>query len=59
MGSPHPDDPFEFDGDGDSFSIRYVDRSGRTRAALFANRPQEAAELRRRLAEEEALACAA
>jgi 3-phenylpropionate/trans-cinnamate dioxygenase ferredoxin reductase subunit len=59
VGSPHPDDPFEFDGDADSFSIGYLDPSGRTRAALFANRPQEAAELRRRLAEQEALACAA
>lgn len=61
VGTPEPDDPFELDGDGDSFSIRYLDRSGRTRAALLANRPSEAAELRRRLAEEEAraLACAA
>jgi 3-phenylpropionate/trans-cinnamate dioxygenase ferredoxin reductase component len=59
VGSPDPDDPFDLDGDDDSFSIRYLDRSGHTRAALFANRPAEAAELRRRLAQEEALACAA
>jgi 3-phenylpropionate/trans-cinnamate dioxygenase ferredoxin reductase component len=59
VGSPDPDDPFELDGDSESFSIRYLDRSGETRAALLANRPAEAAELRRRLAEEEALAWAA
>jgi hypothetical protein len=58
VGNPHPDDPFELDGDDESYSVRYLDRDGRTRAALFANRPAAAAELRRRLAEE-ALPCAA
>jgi 3-phenylpropionate/trans-cinnamate dioxygenase ferredoxin reductase component len=58
VGSPDPDDAFEFDGDADSYSVRYLDGVGRTRAALLANRPLEAAELRRRLAGE-ALACAA
>jgi 3-phenylpropionate/trans-cinnamate dioxygenase ferredoxin reductase subunit len=58
VGDPDPDDPFELDGDDDSFSVRYLDRQGETRAALFANRPAEAAGLRRRLAET-ALPCAA
>jgi NADPH-dependent 2,4-dienoyl-CoA reductase/sulfur reductase-like enzyme len=58
VGDPRPDDPFALDGDDDSFSVRYLDRDGGTRAALFANRPTEAAELRRRLAES-ALAWAA
>jgi hypothetical protein len=58
VGDPRPDDPFVLDGGDDSFSVRYLDRDGGTRAALFANRPTEAAELRRRLAEK-ALAWAA
>lgn len=58
VGSPHPDDSFEFDGDGESFAVRYLHADGRTKAALLANRPTEAAELRRALAEE-ALAWAA
>jgi 3-phenylpropionate/trans-cinnamate dioxygenase ferredoxin reductase component len=58
VGDPRPNDPFVVDGDDDAFSVRYLDREGGTRAALFANRPADAAELRRRLAEE-ALACAA
>jgi 3-phenylpropionate/trans-cinnamate dioxygenase ferredoxin reductase component len=58
VGSPDPDDPFELEGDADSYAVRYLDGSGRTRAALLANRPTDAAELRRGLAEE-ALACAA
>jgi NADPH-dependent 2,4-dienoyl-CoA reductase/sulfur reductase-like enzyme len=58
VGDPRPDDPFALDGDDDSFSVRYLDRDGGTRAALFANRPTEAADLRRRLAER-ALAWAA
>lgn len=58
VGSPSPDDPFEIDGDSDSYSVRYLDASGRTRAALLVNRPHEAGALRRRLGEE-ALACAA
>jgi NADPH-dependent 2,4-dienoyl-CoA reductase/sulfur reductase-like enzyme len=58
VGDPYPDDPFQLDGDDDSFSARYLDHQGRTRAALFANRPTEAAALRRQLAEA-ALPCAA
>ena len=40
----------ELDGDADSFAVRYLDADGRTRAALLANRPAEAAALRRALA---------
>jgi 3-phenylpropionate/trans-cinnamate dioxygenase ferredoxin reductase component len=58
VGSPRPDDPFEIDGDSDSYSVRYLDAAGGTRAALLVNRPLEAGALRRRLGEE-ALACAA
>lgn len=58
VGEPRPDDAFVLDGRDDSFSVRYLDREGRTRAALFANRQTEAAELRRSLAEA-GLACAA
>jgi 3-phenylpropionate/trans-cinnamate dioxygenase ferredoxin reductase subunit len=58
VGTPEPDDTLAFDGDGDSFAVRYLDETGSTRAALLANRPAEAAEMRRRLAES-ALAVAA
>ena len=51
VGSPRPEDPFEIDGDGDSFAVRYLDPSGVVYAGLLANRPAEAAELRRRLAQ--------
>ena len=47
VGSPRPDDPFELDGDGDSFAVRYLDANGTHRAGLLANRPLEAAALRR------------
>jgi 3-phenylpropionate/trans-cinnamate dioxygenase ferredoxin reductase component len=40
----------EVDLDGDSFSVRYLDRHGRLVAALLANRPRELATLRRELA---------
>ncbi len=50
VGSPRPDDPFALEISSDSFAVRYLDADGGTRAALFANRPAEAAELRRRLA---------
>ena len=46
------------EGEENSFSVRYVDTRGRTCAALFANRPTEAAELRRAFTED-ALALAA
>lgn len=37
-------------GESDSFAVRYFDREGRLLAALFANRPREAASLRKELA---------
>ncbi len=40
----------EVDDDGDSFSVRYLDRDERLLAALAANRPSEIAPLRRELA---------
>lgn len=49
VGSPRPNDPLELDGGGDSFAARYLDETGHTRAALLANRPAEAAALRRAL----------
>ena len=52
VGSPHAEDAFEIDGDGDSFAVRYLDPGGAVHAGLMANRPAEAAELRRRLAED-------
>jgi hypothetical protein len=58
VGTPRPDDALEFDGNEESFSIRYLDDAGRVRAALLANRPAEAGVLRRQLAES-ALAFAA
>jgi 3-phenylpropionate/trans-cinnamate dioxygenase ferredoxin reductase subunit len=51
VGSPRPSDAIELDGGGsDSFAVRYLDEDGNVHAALLANRPAEAAELRRRLA---------
>jgi hypothetical protein len=58
VGTPDPDAPFEVEGDGDSFAVRYLGGTGAVRAGLLANRPADAAELRRALAEE-ALAWAA
>ena len=52
VGSPRPDDAFELDGGGDSFAVRYLDANGTVLAGLLANRPAEAAELRRRLADD-------
>jgi 3-phenylpropionate/trans-cinnamate dioxygenase ferredoxin reductase component len=40
----------EIDGDTDSFSVRYLSADGVPVAALFANRPVEAASMRRELA---------
>lgn len=40
----------EIDGDDDSFSVRYLDADGALVAALLANRPTEAATVRRELA---------
>jgi 3-phenylpropionate/trans-cinnamate dioxygenase ferredoxin reductase subunit len=39
----------ELDGDSSSFSVRYVDATGRLLAGLLANRPRETAALRREL----------
>jgi 3-phenylpropionate/trans-cinnamate dioxygenase ferredoxin reductase component len=58
VGNPQPGDALEFDGEGDSFAVRYLDEAGSVRAALLANRPEEAGALRRGLAES-ALAFAA
>ena len=58
VGTPHPDDALEIDGEGDSFTVRYLDEGGVVRAALLANRPAAAGMLRRHLAES-ALAFAA
>lgn len=58
VGSPDRDNAFEFDGDAESFAVRYIGAEGRTSAALLANRPAEAAALRRSLLED-ALALAA
>jgi 3-phenylpropionate/trans-cinnamate dioxygenase ferredoxin reductase subunit len=51
VGTPGPSDRVELEGAADSFAARYVDESGRTRAAVFANRPTAAAALRRELGE--------
>ncbi|HZR96186.1 MAG TPA: FAD-dependent oxidoreductase [Gaiellaceae bacterium] len=50
VGQPDPDGAIELEGGDDSFAVRYLDAAGETRAALLANRPAEAASLRRRLA---------
>jgi NADPH-dependent 2,4-dienoyl-CoA reductase/sulfur reductase-like enzyme len=49
VGTPRPGHRLELDGGADSFAARYVDAWGRTRAAVLANRPAEAAALRREL----------
>jgi NADPH-dependent 2,4-dienoyl-CoA reductase/sulfur reductase-like enzyme len=51
VGTPRPSHRLELEGASDSFVARYVDAWGRTRAAAFANRPAEAAALRRALRE--------
>ena len=51
VGTPGPDDAFEVEGDVDSFAVRYLDELGLMRAALFANRPADAAAARRALQE--------
>jgi NADPH-dependent 2,4-dienoyl-CoA reductase/sulfur reductase-like enzyme len=50
IGHPQAHRRAEVDQDGDSFSVRYVGRQGQLVAALVANRPREAATLRRELA---------
>jgi NADPH-dependent 2,4-dienoyl-CoA reductase/sulfur reductase-like enzyme len=49
VGSPRPDLIGELDGGEDSFAVRYEDDQGRLLGALLANRPTEAAALRRSL----------
>ena len=44
-----PDDAVVVDGTDESFAVRYLDSAGLTRAGLLANRPTEAAALRREL----------
>ena len=50
VGTPRRDHRIVFDGSGDSFAVSYVDDLDVMRAAVFANRPADAAALRRRLA---------
>ncbi len=49
VGLPEPGDRVELEGDPASFEARYLAPDGGLRAALLANRPQEAATLRREL----------
>jgi hypothetical protein len=49
VGSPDRDGVCELEGTAESFAARYVGADGRTTAALFANRPAEAAAFRRTL----------
>ena len=51
VGSPRPELVGELEGGEDSFAVRYVDAEGRLRGALLANRPVEAAAMRRSLVE--------
>jgi NADPH-dependent 2,4-dienoyl-CoA reductase/sulfur reductase-like enzyme len=49
VGRPEPGHRVELDGDPESFVARYLAPDGRLWAALLANRPQEAATMRREL----------
>jgi hypothetical protein len=49
VGSLDRDASVELDGTAESFAARYIGADGRTTAGLFANRPAEAAALRRAL----------
>lgn len=49
IGRPEPGDRVELEGDPESFAARYLTPGGQLRAALLANRPGEAAALRREL----------
>ncbi|HET8529388.1 MAG TPA: FAD-dependent oxidoreductase [Gaiellaceae bacterium] len=51
VGTPRPDDVLAVDGGGDSFAVAYLDETGAPHAGVFANRPAEAAALRRALAD--------
>jgi 3-phenylpropionate/trans-cinnamate dioxygenase ferredoxin reductase subunit len=50
VGAPRTDHRIAVDGSRDSFSVSYLDDHDVPQAGVFANRPAEAAELRRRLA---------
>jgi NADPH-dependent 2,4-dienoyl-CoA reductase/sulfur reductase-like enzyme len=50
VGTPRPEHRLVLDGTDDCFAVAYVDELGVTRAGVFANRPVDAAALRRRLA---------
>lgn len=52
VGSPADGAVAELDGGDDSFAVRYRGRDGLVHAAVFANRPADAAELRRSLLDE-------
>ena len=51
VGVPHPGDTLELDGTEDAFAARHLGADGRTHSGVYANRPAEAAALRRSLAE--------
>lgn len=50
VGTPRPEHQIVFDGGRDSFAVEYRDELDVIRAGVFANRPADAAALRRRLA---------
>ena len=50
VGAPAPGSRTELDGGRDAFAVRYLDGAGGVTGALFANRPADAADLRRHLA---------
>jgi 3-phenylpropionate/trans-cinnamate dioxygenase ferredoxin reductase component len=58
VGNPSGCHMFELERAVDSFAVRYLDESGDTAAALFANRPVDAAALRRQFASEATLVAA-
>jgi Reductase C-terminal len=51
VGTRSPDGALDIDGDEDAYAVRYLDRAGSVTAGVFANRPADAAALRRSLAE--------
>jgi NADPH-dependent 2,4-dienoyl-CoA reductase/sulfur reductase-like enzyme len=51
VGTPIPDATLDIDGDEGAYAVRYFNRAGAVTAGVFANRPTEAAALRRSLAE--------
>jgi 3-phenylpropionate/trans-cinnamate dioxygenase ferredoxin reductase component len=51
VGTPSRDDVLEIDGDEDAYAVRYLDPAGSVTAGVFANRPADAAALRRSLGE--------